>query len=166
MIAGLVAVALAATCYLPPVPAPITVPYVAPACKYCPGTRGVRYTLAPGTAVVAAAAGTVTFAGSVAGVRYLVVLHTDGLRATYGSLATHSVAAGQVVVQGAEVGRSGEQLYFGLRAADGTPIDPTPLLGQILRRARLVPADGAAPRPGSPPRLVCAVSPTGAARPP
>lgn len=166
MIAVLLVAALAAPCYLPPVSAPIAVPYQQPSCPFCPGQRGVRYSLPVGTPVVAAASGLVTFAGSVAGTRYLVVLHTDGLRATYGSLVSHSLGAGQVVAQGAVVGFSGEQLYFGLRTAAGAPVDPTPLLGRVLRRARLVPADGSAPRLGPAPWLVCAVSAEQWARPP
>ena len=166
MIAMLLVAALAVPCYLPPVSAPVTVPFEQPACRFCPGHRGLRYSLPAGTPVVAVAAGTVTFAGSVAGTRYLVVLHTDGLRATYGSLASHSFSAEQVVAQGAVVGLSGPQLYFGLRTADGAPLDPAPLLGHLLGRARLVPADGGAPRPGPAPRLVCAVSLAQAARPP
>ena len=166
MIAVLLAAALAGSCYLPPVAAPIAVPYVQPACTYCPGHRGVRYDLPAGTEVVAAAAGTVTLAGSVAGTRYLVILQVDGLRATYGSLAAHSLSIGQVVSQGAVVGHSGAQLYFGLRRADGSPIDPTTLLGRLEGRPRLVPADGGAPRRGPEPRLVCAVSLPQAARPP
>ena len=50
-----------------------SIPFRAPACAYCPGNRGLEYDAAVGSPVRAAAAGTVTFAGVVAGVRYVVV---------------------------------------------------------------------------------------------
>ena len=54
-------------------------------------TAGSRYAVAAGTPVRAAAAGTVTFSGVVADVRYVVVRHADGLLATYGGLSsTHA----------------------------------------------------------------------------
>lgn len=159
-------VALAAQCLLPPVAAPVAVPFVQPACEYCPGHRGLEYHVAPRTEVAAAAAGEVTFAGSVAGTRYVVVRHVDGLRATYGLLSTVSLTRGDVVAAGTVVGRSSARLYFGLRDPDGTPVDPTPLIGRLVGRPRLVPVDRTAARPAGPPRLECRVSPTEAARPP
>jgi septal ring factor EnvC (AmiA/AmiB activator) len=107
--------------------------------------------------VTAVADGTVTFAGLVAGTRYVVVLQRDGLKATYGLLSSLALAPGDVVRQGQVVGRSTVRLYFGLRGADRQPIDPTPLLGRWVARPRLAPTDGAAPRAGSLPRLSCAV---------
>ncbi len=141
--------ALLAACYLPPVPVPIAEPFVAPACRYCPGHRGVEYDLAPGTRVGAAAAGEVTFSGVVAGIRYLVVLHTDGIRATYGSLQNSAVGSGDSVTAGDVVAISTDRLYFGLRSPDGTPLDPADYLAVVTRRARLVPIDGSRSRPAA-----------------
>lgn len=152
---ALVAASLSGVCYPPPVPAPIAVPYVQPACEYCPGHRGVEYQLAPDTPVTAVADGTVTFAGVVAGIRYVVVLQPNGWRATYGMLSASALSRGDVVRQGAQVGRSGARLYFGFRDPADQPADPTPLLGRVVARPRLVPADGRPSRAGSPPRLVC-----------
>lgn len=139
-------------CYSPPVAAPIVVPYVQPPCPYCAGHRGVEYELGAGTPVKAVAAGTVTFAGAVVGIRYVVVLQPDGRRATYGMLATTPLTRGAVVAGGQVVGTSGARLYFGLRedVADQPPVDPTSLLGRFVGVPRLVPADGATPRPARP----------------
>ncbi|MEQ1703549.1 MAG: M23 family metallopeptidase [Ilumatobacteraceae bacterium] len=159
---ALVVALVGGPCYPPPVAAPIAEPYVQPACDYCPGHRGVEYHLAANTPVTAVADGTVTFAGAVAGTRYVVVLQPNGWKATYGMLAATSVSRGDVVRQGQLIGRSSTRLYFGFRDAADRPVDPTPLLGQVVGRPRLVPADGRSPRAGPPPRRVCtAVPPSG-----
>jgi len=151
---GARAVAVAAPCWRPPVEAPVVDPYRAPECRWCPGNRGIEYRTVPGTAVRAVAAGTVSFAGSVAGRRYVVVRHADGRRATYGHLASITVAAGDVVVARSVLGRASVDTHFGLR--DGARyIDPTPMLGQLETIARLVPLDGVPAAPSGPPRLRC-----------
>jgi murein DD-endopeptidase MepM/ murein hydrolase activator NlpD len=148
---------LAPSCLLPPVTAPITDPFRTPGCVWCPGNRGLQYDVAAGTPVRAAAAGTVTFRGPVAGTFYLVIEHADGLRATYGELATSPLGTGDMVAAGAVVGRSAGGLHFGLRRGDEY-LDPQPLLGQLVQRARLVPTDGTPARPAPPPRLRCPAS--------
>ena len=150
---------MAASCYVPPVSAAISQPFVAPACTYCPGHRGVEYNTAPGTRVGAAAAGVVTFAGVVAGVRYVVVLHADGIAATYGDLGSTSLSTGAGVSVGEAVGTSTGGLYFGLRRGD-VYLDPADYLGVVRHRPRLVPSSG---RPGRPPKPLPATCP--AARP-
>ena len=112
---GLFASLVLSSCLLPPVTAPVADPFREPACPWCPGNRGLTYDVAAGTPVRAAAAGTVTFSGSVAGTFYVVVEHADGLRATYGELAGSHLDAGDVVVAGAIVGPSAGGLHFGLR---------------------------------------------------
>lgn len=141
-------------CYPPPVDAPIVQPFVAPACAYCTGHRGLEYQLAPGTSVRAVAPGVVTFSGLVAGTRYVVVMQDDGLSATYGQLDHSSRQAGDAVRAGEAVGASTDGLYFGLRDGDRY-LDPQPRLGRWKRRARLVPSGGRAPRPAPPPTLQC-----------
>ena len=84
----------ASPCLVPPIEAPVVDPFRMPACPYCAGNRGIEYGPRPGQAVVAMADGLVVFAGSVAGTRWLVVEHRDGLRASYGWLATMSVTRG------------------------------------------------------------------------
>jgi murein DD-endopeptidase MepM/ murein hydrolase activator NlpD len=147
-------------CLVPPVDAVVVDAFRDPGCEWCPGNRGVTYGSAAGSVVRAAAAGTVSFSGVVAGTRYVVVEHAaGGLRATYGGLASTSLGAGDAVVAGAIVGVAAGDLHFGLRRGE-TYVDPTPLLGRLVERARLVPTDGTPPRPAPPTRLECAGGPT------
>lgn len=146
--------AAAAECLWPPVDAPIVDRFRAPDCPYCAGNRGLEYAVGPGTPVRAMAAGIVTFAGDVAGTRYLVVRHADGRLATYGRLGSIALARGAVVAAGAVVATTTEGLYVGLREGDAY-LDPEPLLGQLRRRPRLVPLDGTPARPPPGPALSC-----------
>jgi murein DD-endopeptidase MepM/ murein hydrolase activator NlpD len=95
----------------------------------------------------------VTFAGDVAGRRYLVIEHGDGRRATYGLLATVRYRTGEIVIKGSIIGTVGERFHFGVRDGDSY-LDPTPYLGRRVYRVRLVPPDGAAGRV-TPSTLVC-----------
>ena len=161
MFGVLAAALLGAGCYLQPVDAPVTDAFRRPACEYCPGNRGIEYATRDGQPVLAAATGTVTFAGVVAGTRYVVVEHADGLRMTYGRLASADVAEGERVLQGRRIGTTTTELFLGLRRGD-EHIDPAPHLGELRRRTRLVPTDGSRPRPAPRPQLVCtAVEPQG-----
>jgi murein DD-endopeptidase MepM/ murein hydrolase activator NlpD len=148
---------LLSSCLLPPVTAPVADPFREPACQWCPGNRGIEYAVPADTPVHAAAAGTVTFSGSVAGTYYLVVQHADGVRATYGQLTGSDFAVGDVVVAGTIVGASAGGLHFGLRVGDRY-VDPALFLGRLVERARLVPTDGSPPRPAPPPRLECSAT--------
>jgi murein DD-endopeptidase MepM/ murein hydrolase activator NlpD len=137
------------------VEAPIVRTFVAPPCQWCAGHRGITFAATTGTPVRAAAAGTVTFSGVVVDIRYVVVRHADGLMATYGALLSTSLSAGDVVGAGAVVGRSGGELYFGLRTGPDQYIDPQPLLGELVVPPYLVPSDGTAGRPPPEPVLRC-----------
>lgn len=130
-----------------PVEAPVTDPFRPPACEWCPGNRGIEYGPTLGHEVVAAAEGTISFAGPVAGTLYVVVHHPDGTRTTYGMLHRADRARGDFVVAGERLGVAGDRLHFGWRRGDEY-LDPTPLMGRLVRRARLVPLDGTAARPG------------------
>mgnify|MGYP001828234495 CR=1 FL=1 len=152
-------------CWRPPVDAPIVDPYREPGCRWCPGNRGVTYGPAPGSPVRAVASGVVSFAGTVAGTRYVVVALPDGRRVTYGDLASSGLTVGRAVVAGQVIGRSSAVLHLGLRIGDRY-VDPTPLIGRWVGRPRLIPADGGPPRPAPPPRLRCRVEPTSPLRPP
>ena len=66
----------------PPVDAPVVDPFRPPTSPYGPGNRGIDYATVPGTVVRTIAPGTVTFAGVVAGTRYVTVTHADGLRSS------------------------------------------------------------------------------------
>ncbi len=146
--------ALGRPCWSPPTEAPVTDPFRDPECRWCPGNRGIEYGAAPGDPVRAVATGRVTFAGSVAGTRYVVVSHGDGLRVTYGNLASGRFRTGDRVGRGSIVGVAAGRLHFGVRDDDGY-VDPTPLLGRLVYRPRLIPHDGSAANPASPPTLRC-----------
>ena len=145
---------VAAVCWPPPVVADVADPFRLPACVWCPGNRGIEYATDPGTPVRAVAAGTVSFAGAVAGVRHVVVRLADGHRVTYGGLDRVLVDIGDVVVARQVVGTTERHLHLGLRDGDRY-VDPTPLLGRLRGRARLVPLDGGPARPAPPPLLHC-----------
>ena len=146
--------AAADACWLPPVDAPVVDPFRPPPCAWCAGNRGLEYGTAGGTVVRAVAAGEVTFSGTVAGERYVVVRHADGRRATYGGLAGSSLRTGDVVAARGVIGTTEGHLHFGLREGD-VYLDPAPLLGRLVGRPRLVPVNGTAARPAPPPRLRC-----------
>jgi murein DD-endopeptidase MepM/ murein hydrolase activator NlpD len=144
----------AAPCWRPPVDAEITERFQAPPCPYCAGHRGVEFTLGIDVPVRAVASGVITWAGSVAGTRYVVVEHADGRRATYGQLGAIAVRRGETVLVGRVVGRAHEALYFGVREGERY-VDPERFMGELISVRRLVPVDGRAPRRAPSPRLVC-----------
>ncbi len=135
--------------------------FVAPPCRFCAGGhRGLEYQVVPGSPVTAAAAGTVSFSGSVAGTQYVVIDHGDGDRTTYGQLTAADVKIAGVVRAGQRIGTAGATLYFGLRHGD-EPVDPAPLLAVERRRPRLVPGDGSRPRPAATRPPTCSTSVAG-----
>ena len=129
--------------YQPPVDAPIADPFRPPSHPYGPGNRGIEYDTEPGAPVAAAGAGTVTFAGPVAGSLHVTIGHPDGVRTTYAFLATVAVAEGRRVSAGEVVGTAGERLHFGARVGT-TYIDPMTLFAAGPPRVRLVPESGSA----------------------
>lgn len=142
-----------AACWSPPVVAAVSDPFREPACRWCPGNRGIEYDTRPGQAVVAVETGRVTFAGTVATTTYVVIEHRDGRRATYGGLIARRHDLGDIVLRGQEVGVAGGSLHFGLRVGERY-IDPAPSIGRLVGRPRLVPADGS-PAPPAQPVLRC-----------
>lgn len=98
--------------------------------RYAAGHRGVDLAADPGRAVAAVAAGTVSFAGPVAGRGVVVVLHPDGTRTTYEPLDP-AVRAGDPVPAGAVLGAlaaaprhcAAPCLHLGWRAGE-TYLDP------------------------------------------
>lgn len=128
---------------LPPVPV-VEAPFREPTHRYGPGHRGVDLAAEAGTPVRAAAAGTVVFAGVLAGRGVVSVQHPDGLRTTYEPVAA-VVTAGTPVVAGAPLGTvvTGHRgcratcLHWGARRDRGTYLDP--LLLVVPRRVRLLP---------------------------
>jgi murein DD-endopeptidase MepM/ murein hydrolase activator NlpD len=106
--------------------------------------------------VRAVATGRVSFAGSVAGTVYVVVRHRDGRRATYANVVSASFAAGDLVVRGQTVGRAAGRFHFGVRVGERY-VDPAPMLGRWVHRARLVPSDGGRGNAPPAPRLRCSL---------
>ena len=104
-----------------------------PALRWNAGHRGVDLTARRGQAVHAAAAGTVTFAGRVAG-RGVVVVDHGSVRTTYEPVLA-DVAVGEVVAAGQVIGRIGTGshcaktcLHWGLRRG-AEYLDPLQLIG-------------------------------------
>ncbi|MCU1688154.1 MAG: Peptidase [Jatrophihabitantaceae bacterium] len=103
------------------------------ATPYGPGHRGVDLRAAQGDQVRAAADGTVTFAGPVAGRGVVVVLHRDGIRTTYEPIDP-STSAGAIVRRGEVIGLvAGEHagrddvLHWGARRGEAY-LDPLRLI--------------------------------------
>ncbi len=113
---------------VPPVPGQVVGPFDPPAHPYGPGRRGVRLAATPGEPVRAARAGTVSFAGEVAGVGWVSVDHGGGLVTSHGPLVPRATA-GQEVARGEVVGRVDDAttLHWGARI-DGEYVDPLHLL--------------------------------------
>jgi hypothetical protein len=126
--------------YVPPVDAPVVDPFRPPPHPYAPGNRGLEYGTAPGTEVRAAADGTVTFAGVVAGTRHVTVRHGDDVRTSYSFLDRVDVAVGQRVRLGDVVGTTAGRLHLGARRGDAY-FDPASLFAGGPTRVRLVPFD-------------------------
>lgn len=125
-----------------------------PDSRYGPGHRGVDLAGAPGESVRSVAPGTVTFAGTVAGVGVVTVSH--GLeRSTYQPVQDVAVEVGDAVDRGQRLGRLGPAgshcatacLHLG-RLQGEDYLDPLERLGRG-QRFRLVDPDGPPPRPPS-----------------
>lgn len=137
---------------VPPVDAAVTRPFDAPEAQWGAGHRGIDFAAPPGARVRAAAPGTVTFAGSVAGALAVTIDHGEGLETTYTRLADHSVHAGEMVDAGTWIGTVGEAhpgipgLHFGVKL-NGDYVDPATMLGplDVSAAIHLVPAIGPPP---------------------
>jgi murein DD-endopeptidase MepM/ murein hydrolase activator NlpD len=128
---------------------PVDAPHVVrrfepPPRPWLAGHRGVDLAAPPGSVVYAAGAGTVSFAGVVAGRGVLSVAHPGGLRTTYEPVDS-DVHAGDAVVAGEAIGTlvaghpgcpAAACLHWGLRRGEEY-LDPLVLVG--LGRVRLLP---------------------------
>ena len=93
--------------------------------------EGIDIAAPSGSPVVAAASGTVIYAGWMGGYGNLVIIdHGGGLATAYGHQSSVAVGVGQVVMQGQTIGYSdctghcfGPHLHFEVRV-NGSPVDP------------------------------------------
>jgi murein DD-endopeptidase MepM/ murein hydrolase activator NlpD len=113
----------------------VTRSFTPPPTPYAAGHRGVDLAGVPGQPVLAAGAGVVAFAGTVAGRPVVSVDHPGGLRTTYEPVVP-AVAAGQAVGPGTTLGElaaghagcpAGACLHWGLRRG-AVHLDPVRLL--------------------------------------
>ncbi len=136
--------AAAAVCLVAPVSGPVTEPY-APSGQYS-GHWGVDFAAEVGDEVHAPVAGTVSFAGSVAGMKSVTIQPVSGFKVSISYLATVGVVRGTVVRRGSVVGRAGlEKGMSGVHMStriDGQYVDPVGQMGcratDISRALRLV----------------------------
>ncbi|MEU6390531.1 transglycosylase family protein [Streptomyces sp. NPDC046939] len=119
-----------------PVNAGIGTPYHAAGSSWSKGYHtGVDFAVPTGTSVRAVAAGRVVSAGWGGSYGYQVVIrHADGRYSQYGHLSALSVRAGQGVVEGQRIARSGStgnstgpHLHFEMRTGPGFGSDIDPL---------------------------------------
>jgi len=121
-----------------PTPAPVLDPFRLPDGKYGPGNRGIEYETGELDRIVAAARGTVVFAGPVAGSLFVTVDHGDGLESSYGFVGHILVREGQEVTDGDLLALSDGPFHFSVRL-HGEYVDPEPLFGSRRVVVRLVP---------------------------
>ncbi|WP_172381478.1 transglycosylase family protein [Streptomyces sp. MNP-20] len=129
-----------------PVAASIGTPYRASGSSWSKGYHtGVDFPVPTGTSVQAVAAGTVVESGWGGSYGYQVVIrHTDGKYSQYGHMSALSVKAGQRVVPGQRIGRSGStgnssgpHLHFEIRTGPGFGSDVDPLAYLRARGVRI-----------------------------
>jgi murein DD-endopeptidase MepM/ murein hydrolase activator NlpD len=121
-----------------PVEGPVLRPFDPPDNPYGSGHRGIDIGAARSTAVVAPAAGQVTFAGPVGGKLFMTIDHGGGVSSTYSWLGSLLVRKGDVVPAGLAVALTGwghegslvPHLHFGVKL-DGTYVDPMLYLGPL-----------------------------------
>ena len=130
--------------------------FEAPATPYSPGHRGIDIAVPFGTPIHAPAAGTVTFAGWIAGSMFMTLDHGDGVRTSYSWLSGFAVAKGDSVHRGEVIAYTGHghpdvatpHLHFSARV-NGEYVDPLLLLEgldlvTLIRLAPLIALPGAA----------------------
>jgi Peptidase family M23/Palmitoyl protein thioesterase len=122
---------------VPPVDAVVERYFERPRTRFGPGHRGLDYAVASGTRIRAAGAGTVTWAGPVAGNLMVTIDHGDSLETTYSILSTLEVVRGEAVDEGRWLGtvradHEGEVsgLHFGVKLNDDY-VDPLDFLGPV-----------------------------------
>ena len=124
--------------YTWPATGPVIRFFEPPPTPFSAGHRGIDIAVPFGTPVHAAADGTVTFAGWVAGAMFVTVDHGGGVKTSYSWLSGFAVSKGDAVTQGQVIGFTGHghpevptpHLHFGARV-NGVYVDPLLLLGGL-----------------------------------
>lgn len=119
-----------------PVVGPVLRGFDPPRSAYGAGHRGIDIACWPGAVIGAPATGVVSFAGSVGGLRYVTLTHADGSQSTASFVDELLVRKGSTVLEGAAVATCGighpgaviPHVHFGVRAVDGSYLDPLSLL--------------------------------------
>lgn len=128
----------------PVLPLRLAHPFAPPAQPWLSGHRGIDLLAAAGSDVTAVDDGVVVFAGAVAGMPVVTVLHDHGVRSTYQPVEAE-VAVGDVVLAGQTLGTLAQAgshcapascLHLGAKRGQ-TYLDPALLVG--LRGPRLLP---------------------------
>ena len=146
------ATAAASGTWVWPVTGPVIRGFDPPDDPYGAGHRGIDIAAPVGTPVLAAQAGTVTFAGKVGGQLFVTVDHGGGLVSTYSWVSALRVRKNDVIARGQTIALSGTghpasgeppHLHVGLRL-NGQYVDPlaylSPLsVGGLIRLAPLAP---------------------------
>ncbi|MDR1354907.1 MAG: M23 family metallopeptidase [Propionibacteriaceae bacterium] len=117
---------------------------------WLPGHRGIDIASPAGTTVVAAAGGTVTWVGVIAGTPSISITHPDGVRTTYQPVNA-TVSMGQQVTVGSAIGQlqSGHAirdcLHFGVLLGTVYLNPILWLIGASSGPVRLLPTDATIP---------------------
>ena len=120
-----------------PTSAPVLDPFRLPDGKYGAGNRGIEYDTGEFDRIVAAARGTVVFAGPVARSLFVTVDHGNGLESSYGFVGHILVREGEDVVDGDLVALADGPFHFSVRL-HGEYVDPERLFGARRVVVRLV----------------------------
>lgn len=128
--------AVAAGTWAWPVIGPVVRAYDPPRSTFGSGHRGIDIACRIGAPIRAAAAGVVTFAGSVGGQRYVTVTLPDGRQVTASWVDAISVRRNEAVVAGQALATCGvghpgsviSHVHVGVRTPDGAYLDPLTVL--------------------------------------
>ena len=118
--------------------------------------RGIDVSAAPGESILAPAAGSISFAGTVpGGGPTLTILTPDGYAVTLLHLGSLAVARGAAVAEGQTVGAAGDggSVYLGVRLASDPQGYVDPLAFLPVRATPTSAPPAAAPAPAPAPRL-------------
>ncbi len=133
-----------------PVVGPVVRGFDPPSSPYGSGHRGIDIATPVGTVVRAPASGVVSFAGTIAGERYVTIDHGGGLLSTCSFLSGLLVRVGDLVMQGQAIALSGAghpgdtvpDLHLGVRM-NGRYVDPLDYLApaSVVNLIRLAPLE-------------------------